>query len=142
MRPEREVLKNKAYAARARWNEILTIRRDAFAGDPDLPGVRLFQAGYEAQRRRLAAPARAEQRDGFPLGDIKRNVIHYRSLAESLRHPNESQKGFRHRSQSPLLPLPLRNGRAARVAQGSRKSASRPWPRLRSKTCWRSACKS
>ncbi|MGF6416251.1 hypothetical protein OKW37_008010 [Paraburkholderia sp. MM5482-R2] len=48
--------------------------RDLGVADPDFAVARLDEARDHAQRRRLAAAARAEERDQFALGDIERHV--------------------------------------------------------------------
>ena len=54
---------------------------DVAAVDPDLAGARRFEAGDHAQRRRLAAAARPEERDELAAGDGEVEVANDRTLA-------------------------------------------------------------
>ena len=49
--------------------------RDVPAVDDDPPGIRLVEAGQRAQRGRLAAARRAEQRDQLARGDLERQPV-------------------------------------------------------------------
>ena len=54
--------------------------------DQDLPGIRLLEPGHHAQRRRLAAAGRAEQREELAAGQFQVQVVDRDQLAEALRH--------------------------------------------------------
>src|SRR5215212_9897376 len=56
-------------------------------GDPTLRG--LFETGDHAQRRGLAAPARAEQREELALVDVEREVVDRHELSEALGDPGQ-----------------------------------------------------
>ena len=68
-------------------------------GDRDVALVRLLEAGDDAQERRLAAPARAEQRGQRADGDRERDVVQGDEVAEALR---DAADGDRH-AGSPLV---------------------------------------
>src|SRR5205823_13434274 len=57
--------------------------RYVVALEQDPPGVRLLEARDHAQARRLAAAARAEQREELALADRERDVVHRGNLAEA-----------------------------------------------------------
>src|SRR5205085_2235774 len=59
----------------------------------DLAGVRLLEPGDEPQRRRLAATARAEQREDFPARDVERRAVDSGHCAEVLADGVETQDG-------------------------------------------------
>src|SRR4029453_12728400 len=54
-----------------------------------LTGARRLEPGDHAQERRLAAPARAEQRRQRPFRDRDRHVRQRREFAEALRHVHD-----------------------------------------------------
>jgi hypothetical protein len=85
VREERIVLEDHADAA------TLGRHPGAVAGDgrvlePDLAGVRVLEAGDQAQQRRLAAAARAEERDDLALLDAEVGGVHGLHRAEALGH--------------------------------------------------------
>jgi hypothetical protein len=57
---------------------------DVAAVDQQLAAGRLFEPGDDAQRRRLAAAARSEQRDQLARLDLERKLGQRRHLAELL----------------------------------------------------------
>jgi hypothetical protein len=69
-----------------------TVRGDAphgLSGDGDLTLGRLLEAGDHAQRRRLAAPGRPEQREELALVDLQRETIHRHELPEAFGDPRQ-----------------------------------------------------
>ncbi len=67
-------------------------RRDVVPLQDDTPHVGLLEAGDHAQRRRLAAAARAEQREELPLADLERHVVHGRDSTEALADAAECDR--------------------------------------------------
>src|SRR5215213_7756443 len=57
-----------------RADAALRREQDALA-DRDLAGVRRLEPGDAAQRRRLPAPRRAEQREELAVLDVERDVV-------------------------------------------------------------------
>ena len=60
----------------------------ALQQDPTLVGH--LEAGDHSQRRRLAAPARAEQREELAFADRERDVAHGRGLPKRLLTPSSA----------------------------------------------------
>ena len=66
--------------------------RDVLVADQDAAGARVLEAGDQAQRRGLAAAARAEQGDQRPRLDRERDVTHRDDRTEGLGHPLEHHR--------------------------------------------------
>ena len=108
----RVVLEDEADAALARRRG-----RDVLAVDHHRAGVRRLEPGDDAQQRRLAAPARAEQRGQRAVGDVDAHVAERLELAEVLVHVSDLD---RHQGPSFLLAR-----RASRFIASNVRSASR-----------------
>ena len=76
---ERVLLKDHVHFAVIRRN-----RGHVFALQNDAAFVRHLEAGDHAEGRRLAAPARAEQREELALADRDRDVLHGSGFPETL----------------------------------------------------------
>ena len=61
--------------------------RHVLAREDDLALVRSLEPGDHAQQRRLAAPARAEQRRQRPAGDVDGNAVESGEVTETLDDP-------------------------------------------------------
>ena len=59
--------------------------RDVAVADQDAAGVGRLEAGDDAQERRLAAAARAEQRGQRAVRDLDADIVERREVAEALR---------------------------------------------------------
>jgi len=79
VRKERVLLKDHVHLAVIRRN-----RGHVFALQDDAAFVRHLEAGDHAEGRRLATPARAEQREELPIADRDRDVFHGSGFAETL----------------------------------------------------------
>jgi hypothetical protein len=77
----RVVLEDHADAACAGWTT-----RDVLVADQHLARLRLLEPGNDAQERRLAAAAGAEEGGQRALGDSYRNVIEGGVVPEALGH--------------------------------------------------------
>ena len=58
--------------------------RRVLVAEQDAPGGREIEPGDQAQQRRLAGARRAEQRDQLAAGDVERNAVQRRRVAECL----------------------------------------------------------
>jgi hypothetical protein len=67
-------------------------RRDVVSLQHDPALVRPLEARDHAQGRRLAAPARPEQREELALGDLERDVVDRRVRAEALADADEADR--------------------------------------------------
>ena len=93
VREQRVVLEDRVDAA--------AVRRDAgdrLAGEEDLAGRRLLEAGDHPERRRLAAARRAEQARERAAGDPERHRVDGDHVAEPLRDVEDLDVGARPRS--------------------------------------------
>ena len=57
--------------------------------NPNRAVIELLESCNGAQQRRLATAARAQEHEGFALGDPKTHIIKDRKLTESLGEPLE-----------------------------------------------------
>src|SRR4029077_4804825 len=71
-------------------------RSDDPVAQGDLAGVGLLEAGHETERGRLAAAARAEQREDLAALDLQRHAVDRGRRAEQLADPVEPEDGQRH----------------------------------------------
>src|SRR5450830_1780054 len=88
VRKERVTLEDRVHRALVRLGV-----RDILAADQDAAGRRLFEAGDEAQRRRLATPGRAEQCEERPGRNREIHAFDRRESGEPLLNPDELEIG-------------------------------------------------
>ena len=125
VRPQRQVLEDESDAALAGRHQSAAGFRDQRAVDGDGAGIRHLEAGDEAQQRRLAAAARAEDYRGSARSDVERHVRRVpggnpaASIRARGRRPRRSRESRRAR-------------RAARIARGPRTTAA--WSSARTAT--------
>src|SRR5690242_2930466 len=82
MRPDRVGLKHHADVALVRRHDKLAAAGEhELVADEDLALERFLQSGDRAQRRRLTAAARAEEREELPLLDVEIDAAHGVDLA-------------------------------------------------------------
>ena len=87
MREEREVLKRHADAA------MLGLEiGDVAIADADPAGIRLVDAGDQAQQHRLAAAGRAEDDDGLAARHLERQPLEDDVALEALADRGEREK--------------------------------------------------
>src|ERR1700726_446724 len=95
MRPDRVGLKNHSHVALLRRHEHAAIGRyEHLVVKRDLAGIRLLEAGNDAQGRRLAATARSEQRENLAAMDVERDVVKGTERIELLGDAAQLQKRF------------------------------------------------
>ena len=87
VREERVVLEDRVHAAlvRRHGGHVLAVEENAAR-------VRPFEAGQHAQERRLAAPARPEEREELAPFHVESDVVHGRHGPEAFRHALEHQE--------------------------------------------------
>src|SRR5262249_49635785 len=126
MRPQRQILKHKTDATRARRDEVATIRRDAFPRDPDFALVPPLQSRNQAQCCGLAATARPRHPDHLALADLQRAASDQSALAVAFApraQPKESPFFVAHLSTSTRSHVTrftiqsLRHGRKCRTTR-------------------------
>ena len=87
VREERVALEDRVHAAPVRRQ-----RRDLDAVEEDATPVGPLETGEHAQQRRLAAAARAEQREELALLDVEGNAVDRLQRAEALRDAIELEE--------------------------------------------------
>ncbi len=88
VREERVVLEHGVHVALRRRDAS-----DVDAGELDVAGVRPLEAGYDAQRRRLAGSGRAEHREELPGCDVEVDAIDRNHVAVGTPDPGEANRG-------------------------------------------------
>ena len=79
VREERVALEDGVHVALVRWEAD-----DVLAAEQDRAGIGLLEASDHPQRRRLAAPGRAEQREEGAGRNLERDAVHGRDAVERL----------------------------------------------------------
>ena len=88
MREERKILEGHADAAMFGID-----LGHVFAADDDLAGIRLDDAGDEAQQHGLAGAGGAEEHEGLAVGDIERQVVEHGLALVALGDVLQLQRG-------------------------------------------------
>ena len=125
MRIERVLLEHEREVAGGR-----RLAGDVVAGDQDRAGVRLLQAGEQAERGRLARPGRTEQHQELAVGDVEVDPVDGGHVAEVLA--DAPQRDLSHRRSPDTDRCRAHDRRAHRTPPGApgrtRFRRSRPAP--------------
>ena len=100
VREERVLLEDHVHGPAIRWNpgHVVPFQDDA-------AGVRQLEARDHPKRRRLAAPARPEQREELALTDLERHVVNRSMRAEALADADEADRRARQLLRHPPASL-------------------------------------
>src|SRR5581483_3096960 len=102
VRPYGVGLEHHAEAALIRRHEDAAGGRiDHVAADDDLPHARALEAGDRAQRRRLAAAARPEQREELAWRHLKTHVVRRADRLAALADVFRAQSRYRQQIRAP-----------------------------------------
>jgi hypothetical protein len=95
MREQRVVLEDETNPPLVGRNEF-AVPSDEAPGNRNLAGVGALETRDQAQERRLAATARAQQREDAPRLHLERAVRHGRGCTELLREPAAAEERVTH----------------------------------------------